>query len=192
MSTSSMVVHRSANRDDGREKRRFVPRCARAEDLRLARFLSYSGVVMMPPLKGLRERLLLQLVKLGLADGAAVEKLLSGLDLLGWVRDAHDRRRHVHVFLPASPSSKGLLTTFGHSPATGNHVDQDTQERCNDQENDPHRFPPAAEISVSEQIDEDLEQHDQIAAENEGPHQQPEEIRETVHSNLRWIRLSIA
>ena len=30
-----MVVHRSASRDDGREKRRFVPRWALAEDRRL-------------------------------------------------------------------------------------------------------------------------------------------------------------
>jgi len=41
-----MVVHRSASRDDGREKRRLVPRCDLADDLRLAIVGPLSGVVM--------------------------------------------------------------------------------------------------------------------------------------------------
>ena len=47
----------------------------------------------------------------------------------------------------------------------GDHIDQRTQERHDDQEDDPHRLPPAAEILITEQVDDDLEQHDQIAAE---------------------------
>ncbi len=41
-----MVVHRSASRDDGREKRRLVPRCDLADDLRLTIVGPLSGVVM--------------------------------------------------------------------------------------------------------------------------------------------------
>ena len=46
--------------------------------------------------------------------------------------------------------------------------------------------------SITEEIDDDLEQHNEITSENEGPHQQPEEISETVHTTSVRIRLSIA
>src|SRR5688500_1797355 len=83
---------------------------------------------------------------------------------------------------------------FGHSPAADDHIDQHAEERRDDQEDDPHRLPPAAKILITEQIDDDLEQHDQIAAENKSPDQQPEEVTETVHNNLRpaGFALSIA
>ena len=42
-----MVVHRSASRDDGREKRRFVPRCALAEDRRLVMPRVSSPAIVM-------------------------------------------------------------------------------------------------------------------------------------------------
>src|SRR5215216_7531861 len=85
----------------------------------------------------------------------------------------------------SAPATQRLLTPLRHSPAPGDHIDQYAQERHNDQENYPYGLPPATQIPIAEQIHKDLEQHDQIAAENKGPQQQPEEVRETVHSNLR-------
>src|SRR4029453_11175662 len=72
--------------------------------------------------------------------------------------------------------------TLGHSTAPRDHIDQRAHDWHNDQEDNPDSLPPAAQILITEQIDDDLEQNDQVAGENEGPHQQPEEIREIIHS----------
>ena len=71
-----MVVHRSASRDDGREKRRFVPRCALAEDRRLVmpRVSSPDIVIFSYPRSG--KCFLLQLIKLSLVDRTLIQQLL--------------------------------------------------------------------------------------------------------------------
>lgn len=108
-----MVVHRSASRDDGREKRRLVPRCDLADDLRLTIVGPLSGVVMTGCLsscglligrRALPQRLLLQLVELGLAYCPTVEQLLSCRDLTSRVVDLHDGRGHVRLFV-SSPAA---------------------------------------------------------------------------------------
>src|SRR6187200_2592761 len=77
--------------------------------------------------------------------------------------------------------------TLGHPPAPGDHIYQCAQEGRDDQEDDPDCLPPTAHIPIPEEIDDDLEQHNEITGEDESPHQQPEEIREAVHSNLQSL-----
>ncbi len=69
----------------------------------------------------------------------------------------------------ARPPVLAALMALGHSPSPGDHIDQCAQERHDDQEDDPHRLPPPAQILITEQIDDDLEQNHEIAAQNKGP-----------------------
>jgi hypothetical protein len=125
-----------------------------------------------------RERLGLELVVLGLADGAAVEERLGLRDLVGRARgagglaDVGVGRRLVLLRL--------LLGALGHAVASGDQVDQRGEERHEDQEDDPHRLPPAAELVIAEQVSDDREQCHEVRDEHEGPEEPPDHVPEAI------------
>jgi hypothetical protein len=125
------------------------------------------------------ERLGLQLVELLLGNRTAIQQALSGSDLFGWVAPA---RNALNVLIGGGLSASHLSRlALAHPAAACDQVNDRREEWKDDQEDDPQRLPPPAQIPVTEQINNDLEQHHQVAHEEEGPDQKPEPVRETIH-----------
>ena len=109
-------------------------------------------------------------------------------NLLGRPASAGDR---LDVLLGRSARVRHVAgLALGHASAPSNQVDDRAQERREHQSDDPQRLQPATQVTVSEQIPDDLEQNHQIHHEEEAPHQQPEEVGQkfTRASTTSWIR----
>lgn len=125
------------------------------------------------------ERSGLQLVELLLGNRTAIQQAFCGSDLFGWVATA---RNALDVLIGRSLGSSHLSRlALAHPAAACDQVNDRREEWKDDQEDDPQRLPPPAQIPVTEQINNDLEQHHQVAHEEEGPDQKPEPVRETIH-----------
>jgi hypothetical protein len=131
-------------------------------------------------LKGLGgKRLRLELLELLLVNRATVEQALRRRNLFGRIATS---RNGLDVLIGGSLRFLHFAgLPFGHAPATCDQVDEGCQEGEDDQENDPDRLPPAAEIPVPEEVSDDVEQHHEVEHKEECPNQEPEEIPETVH-----------
>jgi hypothetical protein len=123
---------------------------------------------------------LLELFKLFLGNGAAIQQILRRCDLVSWVIATS---YGLDVLVRSGLSTLHLSRTpLGHALATRYQVDEDREEREDDQENDPKGLRPSAQVPVPEQVDEDLEQHQQEAHEEEGPNKEPEPVPEAIHA----------
>src|SRR6478609_3741259 len=111
-------------------------------------------------------------------DGSAVEERLGLVELVGGrgggaAGDALDV-----LLLRSHLGLSGQHLALGHATAADDEVDEGGEEGDDEERQHPQHLREPTELLVPEEVSEDVEQHDEVGHEEEGPHKQPEEAPE--------------
>src|SRR3954452_5055530 len=142
------------------------------------RSLQFVLYVEAPRTSG--QHLGLQLVELLLGDRAAVEQFLGPGDLTGRPGRAAVGGDLLHVLVEVGLRDLGLLhAALRHALALGDHVDQHTEERQDDQEYDPRGLRPARDVAP-EQVAEAQDQDPDPGHPAEEDDHRPEDVHKRI------------